>query len=89
MGILPAQLSANGFRINGIASAPGTGFSNKSDFQVTSSAATSTAKIVYDSVSGQLFYNQNGSTAGFGSGGLFATLTGAPTLAASDFVLQA
>ncbi|MGJ5630252.1 cadherin-like domain-containing protein [Nostoc sp. CALU 1950] len=72
-----------------IASAPGTGFSNTNDFQITSSAAASTAKIVYDSVSGQLFYNQNGSTAGFGSGGLFATLTGAPTLTASDFMLQA
>ncbi|WP_448267006.1 beta strand repeat-containing protein [Nostoc sp. DSM 114159] len=72
-----------------IASTPGTGFSNKSDFQITSSAGTSTAKIVYDAVSGQLFYNQNGSAAGFGSGGLFATLTGAPTLTASDFVLQA
>ncbi|MFW9264513.1 cadherin-like domain-containing protein, partial [Nostoc sp. CALU 546] len=73
----------------GIASAPGTGFSNTNDFQITSSAAASTAKIVYDSVSGQLFYNQNGSAAGFGSGGLFATLTGAPTLTASDFMLQA
>ncbi|MFN6483413.1 MULTISPECIES: hypothetical protein [unclassified Nostoc] len=72
-----------------IASNPGTGFSNKNDFQITTSAGTSTAKIVYDAVSGQLFYNQNGSAAGFGSGGLFATLTGAPTLAASDFVLQA
>ncbi|MEH2273586.1 MAG: hypothetical protein V7K40_01820 [Nostoc sp.] len=74
---------------NAITSAAGTGFSNKSDFQITSSAGTSTAKIVYDSVSGQLFYNQNGSATGFGSGGLFATLTGAPTLTASDFVLQA
>ena len=67
----------------------GTSFSNANDFKITSSAATSTAKIVYDSVSGQLFYNQNGSAAGFGNGGLFATLTGAPTLVASDFVLQA
>ncbi|MGF2040088.1 MAG: beta strand repeat-containing protein [Nostoc sp. CmiVER01] len=74
---------------NAIASAAGTGFSNASDFKITTSAATSTAKIVYDSVSGQLFYNQNGSAAGFGCGGLFATLTGAPTLAASDFILQA
>ncbi|WP_375507118.1 calcium-binding protein, partial [uncultured Nostoc sp.] len=74
---------------NAIASTPGTGFSNKSDFKITSSAGTSTAKIVYDPVSGQLFYNQNGSVAGFGSGGLFATLTGAPTLTASDFILQA
>nr|MDZ8049732.1 hypothetical protein [Nostoc sp. DedQUE02] len=71
-----------------IASNPGTGFSNKSDFQITTSAGTSTAKIVYDAVSGQLFYNQNGSAAGFGSGGLFAILTGTPTLVASDFVLQ-
>ncbi|WP_292815951.1 MULTISPECIES: hypothetical protein [unclassified Nostoc] len=44
---------------------------------------------MYDAVSGQLLYNQNGSAAGFGSGGLFATLTDAPTFIASDFVLQA
>ncbi|MGF1935798.1 MAG: beta strand repeat-containing protein [Nostoc sp. ChiQUE02] len=74
---------------NAIASAPGTGFSNANDFKITTSASTSTAKIVYDAVSGQLFYNQNGSAAGFGSGGLFATLTDTPTLTASDFVLQA
>ncbi|BBD65987.1 hemolysin-type calcium-binding region [Nostoc commune NIES-4072] len=72
-----------------ITSTPGTGFSNISDFKITSSGATSTAKIIYDAVSGQLFYNQNGCAAGFGSGGLFATLTGAPTLSASDFVVQA
>ncbi|MFN6536137.1 MAG: hypothetical protein RM021_007150 [Nostoc sp. EkiNYC01] len=72
-----------------ITSAAGTGFSNAGDFKVISNGATSTAKIVYDAVSGQLFYNQNGSAAGFGSGGLFATLTGAPTLAAADFIIQA
>ncbi|MEH2058963.1 MAG: hypothetical protein V7K97_22965 [Nostoc sp.] len=71
-----------------ITSVVGNGFSNKSDFQVTTSAATSTAKIAYDPLSGQLFYNENGSAAGFGSGGLFATLSGAPTLTASDLVLQ-
>jgi hypothetical protein len=74
---------------NTITSVPGIGFSNKSDFEITSSAGTSTAKIVYDPVSGQLFYNENGSTAGFGSGGLFVTLTGAPILKASDFIIQA
>ncbi|MBD2535526.1 calcium-binding protein [Nostoc flagelliforme FACHB-838] len=74
---------------NAITSTKGTGFSNANDFKITSNAGTSTAKIVYDAVNGQLFYNQNGSVAGFGSGGLFATLTGAPTLTASDFVLQA
>ncbi|MEH1864574.1 MAG: calcium-binding protein, partial [Nostoc sp.] len=72
-----------------ITSAAGTGFSNITDFQITSSAATSTAKIVYNPLNGELFYNQNGSADGFGSGGLFATLTGSPTLTASDFVLQA
>jgi Ca2+-binding RTX toxin-like protein len=72
-----------------IASTAGTGFSNANDFKITSSAGTSTAKIVYDPTTGQLFYNQNGSAAGFGSGGLFATLSGAPTLSASDFVIQA
>ncbi|MEH2060124.1 MAG: hypothetical protein V7K97_29120 [Nostoc sp.] len=74
---------------NTLASTPGTGFSNASDFKVTSSGATSTAKIVYDPLSGQLFYNPNGSAAGFGSGGQFATLTGAPTLTATDFIVQA
>ncbi|WP_442944728.1 S8 family serine peptidase [Nostoc sp.] len=72
-----------------IASAAGTGFSNKSDFQVSSNGAASNAVIVYNAVSGQLFYNPDGSTAGFGSGGLFATLRNAPSLTASDFVLQA
>ena len=72
-----------------ITSTAGTGFSNANDFKITSSGGSSTAKIIYDAVSGQLFYNQNGSAAGFGSGGLFATLTGAPTLSASDFVVQA
>ncbi|MCC5646124.1 hypothetical protein LC607_24980 [Nostoc sp. CHAB 5824] len=72
-----------------ITSAAGTGFNNLSDFEVTNLTGTSTAKIVYNPVSGQLFYNPNGNAAGFGSGGLFATLTGAPTLTVSDFVLQA
>ncbi|MEH1919023.1 beta strand repeat-containing protein [Nostoc sp.] len=72
-----------------ITSVAGNGFSNANDFQVTNLAGTSTAKIVYDPVSGQLFYNQNGSAAGFGNGGLFATLTGAPTLTTLDFILQA
>jgi Ca2+-binding RTX toxin-like protein len=71
-----------------IASTAGTGFSNKSDFQIISNGETSTAKIIYDAFRGELFYNQNGSAAGFGSGGLFATLIGAPTLSASDFVVQ-
>jgi Ca2+-binding RTX toxin-like protein len=46
----------------------------------------STAAIVYSQATGKLFYNQNGATVGFGDGGgQFATLSGLPTLAASDF----
>ncbi|MEH2382381.1 MAG: choice-of-anchor D domain-containing protein [Nostoc sp.] len=72
-----------------IASVGGTGFSNASDFQITSLGAASNAAIVYDSLTGQLSYNQNGSAAGFGSGGQFAQLIGATTLTASDFIVQA
>jgi Ca2+-binding RTX toxin-like protein len=72
-----------------ITSNAGTGFSNASDFAVTSLGALSSAVIVYDSVTGELFYNANGSAVGFGNGGLFATLKNAPTLTASDFVVQA
>ncbi|MCU0526445.1 MAG: hypothetical protein MUF72_16660 [Elainella sp. Prado103] len=59
----------------------GNGFSNPTDFATVSSdgtAATSSALIVYNSVNGRLFYNQNGANPGFSSigtaEGLFATL---------------
>ncbi|MEH1777769.1 MAG: choice-of-anchor D domain-containing protein [Nostoc sp.] len=74
---------------NAITSIVGTGFSNASDFQITSLGAVSNAVIIYDPATGQLLYNQNGSAAGFGSGGQFAQLTGKPTLTASDFIIQA
>ncbi|MEH2194144.1 MAG: choice-of-anchor D domain-containing protein [Nostoc sp.] len=76
---------------NAINSVVGTGFSKGRDFKITSSSlgATSNAAIVYDPMTGQLLYNQNGSAAGFGTGGQFAQLTGAPTLTASDFIIQA
>ncbi|WP_277926227.1 MULTISPECIES: calcium-binding protein [Nostoc] len=72
-----------------ITSNAGTGFSNASDFAIASLGALSSAVIVYNSVTGELFYNPNGSAVGFGNGGLFATLKDAPTLTASDFVVQA
>ncbi|MEH1934361.1 MAG: choice-of-anchor Q domain-containing protein [Nostoc sp.] len=72
-----------------ITSAVGTGFSKSSNFQITSLGAVSNAVIVYNPMTGQLLYNQNGSAAGFGSGGQFAQLSGAPTLTASDFIVQA
>lgn len=82
-----------------LGSVSGLGFSVASEFATVTTdaaAATSTALIVYNSANGKLFYNENGSGAGFYTsildllprGGHFATLQGAPALAASDFQLQ-
>lgn len=51
-------------------------------------AATSSGLIVYNSTNGNLFYNQNGSQAGLGTGALFASLTNAPAISATDFMVQ-
>ena len=58
---------------------------------VTSHAAAATAEgiIVYNSNSGHLYYNPNGSDGDFGNGGQFATLTGAPNVGADDFSVRA
>lgn len=69
----------------------GNGFSTDSEFAVVrnnSAASTSSAEIVYVSSTGNLYYNPNGSDAGFGSGGQFAKLTGKPDLTESDFLIQ-
>jgi Ca2+-binding RTX toxin-like protein len=49
-------------------------------------AAASIARIVFNESTGDLFYNQNSATAGFGSGGRFATLSagGTSSLSASS-----
>lgn len=53
-----------------------------------SQAGSSSAKIVYNSVNGNLFYNQNGSSSGYGTGGLFAKLNGSPdNLSTNDFLI--
>ncbi|VEP13569.1 hypothetical protein H1P_2040003 [Hyella patelloides LEGE 07179] len=49
------------------------------DFEVVTNDALargSNAEIVYNSSNGNLYYNENNSAAGFGSGGLFASLVG-------------
>jgi hypothetical protein len=47
------------------------------------------ASLIYYQPLGQLFYDQNGSAKGYGSGGLFAILTGAPSLSAENLgILQ-
>jgi beta propeller repeat protein len=52
-------------------------------------AGSSSAKIVYNSATGNLFYNQNAAISGLGTGGSFATLSGLPSLDATDFLIQA
>lgn len=78
---------------NRIASDAGDGFSITSEFAVvTSDGRTSDAWIVYNSTTGSLNYNWNGSNPGWGSngqGGKFALLDDAPPLTASDFTLVA
>ncbi|MBW4616081.1 MAG: hypothetical protein KME21_22925 [Desmonostoc vinosum HA7617-LM4] len=80
-----------------LSSNPGNGFSSAGDFksigfdlfQLTILEGISSAKIVYDAVNGRLFYNENGTAPGFGTGGQFATLDGKPSLTANDFMIQA
>jgi serralysin len=78
-----------------LSSAPGNGlvandFAGTLDILgISVLADLQSAKIVYDPTNGSLYYNQNGNSAGFGSGGLFATVSGAPALAASDFIVYA
>ncbi|MBC1217093.1 calcium-binding protein, partial [Trichormus variabilis ARAD] len=73
-----------------LTSVVGNGFSVSSEFASVSNdtlAATSNGLIVYSLGSGRLFYNQNGSAAGFGTGAQFATLSGTPILSADDFFI--
>ncbi|MGK7921027.1 MAG: calcium-binding protein, partial [Trichodesmium sp.] len=66
------------------------GFSVASEFSLVdtdAAAATSDALIVHSTESGNLYYNPDGTTAGFGNGGLFANVT--PALTTDDFILRA
>jgi len=69
---------------------------NASEFAVVNSAingaslaGSSVARIVFNSATGDLFYNQDGSVSGLGSGGRYATLTGITSLATTSFLVQA
>ncbi|MFM5900237.1 MAG: lectin-like protein [Dolichospermum sp.] len=69
----------------------GIGFSDPSDFDYVDNdelAGDSTARIVYSLGSGNLFYNQDADTAGFGTGGQFAVVVDS-FLTAEDFVIIA
>ncbi|MFM6584349.1 MAG: beta strand repeat-containing protein [Dolichospermum sp.] len=69
----------------------GIGFSDPSDFDYVQDdefAGDSNARIVYSLGSGNLFYNQDADTAGFGTGGQFAVVVDS-FLTAEDFVIIA
>lgn len=71
-----------------ITSNTGRGFSTASEWAIVTTdadAATSSAVIVYNSTNGNLFYNPNGTDAGFGTGGQWAILAGVPSIAPTDF----
>ena len=50
-------------------------------------AAKSKNDFVYDEKKGLLYFNENGKQKGWGDGGLFAKLQGAPELGADDFTI--
>lgn len=52
-------------------------------------AATNAGLITYSRATGNLFFNQNGTAAGFGTGGQFAVVQGNPALTVSDFQIVA
>ena len=73
-----------------ISSRQGDGFSKSSEFAVVnlnSQVASSNAFIVFSKETGDLFYNQNGSASGMGSGAHFATLFDVDRLVPEDFIL--
>ena len=53
------------------------------------SLQTSSSNLIYYQPTGELFYDQNGTKKGFGKGGLFSVLEGAPTLTASNLGILA
>lgn len=74
-----------------LTSAAGGGLNAASDFARVANdfqAASSAARIVYTDT-GNLYYNQNGAAAGFGTGALFASLTNDPLIGRGDFFVQA
>ena len=78
---------------NTLQSVVGNGLSQGSDLAVVDNddlVNTQAAFIVYSSASGNLFYNQNGITAGLGTGAAFVDFFNQPTtLTTADFIVIA
>ena len=55
--------------------------------KASKNASNSKEDFIYDDNKGLLYFNENGKEDGWGDGGLFVKLKGAPELAASDFTI--
>jgi Ca2+-binding RTX toxin-like protein len=75
------QISKKAFGISKNVSPTFQAVSRDSDL---AAALASTSTLVYNSGDGSLYFNQNGSGVGFGAGGIFAVLDGAPQLQAGS-----
>ena len=53
----------------------------------TKNSATKKSTFIYDEKKGLLYFNENQDEEGWGDGGIFARLKGAPELGASDLTL--
>ncbi|MCP9809770.1 calcium-binding protein [Cyanobium sp. HWJ4-Hawea] len=71
----------------GIATNAGVSLTTAKNAGELNTALTSSNLFVYDSSNGNLYWNQNGSTGGFGSGGIFAVLDNKTALTASNINL--
>ena len=63
------------------------GFESCSNRKETIKAAKSEQHIIYNEAKGLLYINENGGARGWGDGGPFAKLKGAPELTESDFTM--
>ena len=82
--------SAEGDKINVNRTAFGYGPNTTASLTTVSSAAALTSALgsgtlfVYDTTNGSLYWNQNGTTSGFGSGGIFAILDNKASLSVAN-----
>ncbi len=73
----------------GLGAGTSVSFQSVNTDQSLNQALAGGSLFVHDQRDGSLLFNQNGTAAGFGNGGLFATLTGGSALQASDLALIA
>lgn len=81
------KIALSGATFTTILSGAGTVLQEFATVSSDAAARSSNGIIVYNETTGDLFYNQNGSRSGFGSGGVFANLDKGLALQGSDFAI--